>query len=112
LDVHGWRQNPWYLNRKREFTASQPRGQEEDYQGRHRTPTPSDRRFKKDIKLIGKHKQTGVPLYRFKYLWGSQEYEGVMAQDILNSYPEAVVIDTEGYYLVDYEVLGVEFREV
>lgn len=67
-------------------------------------PPPSDRRLKRDIALLGSH--DGVLLYRFKYLWSSQEYVGVMAQDILQSHPQAVTKSKAGYYRVDYSQLG------
>lgn len=59
----------------------------------------SDRRLKRDIHRIGTLK--GVPLYRFKYLWSDQVYEGVMADEVR---PEAR-INIGGYLAVDYRVL-------
>lgn len=67
-------------------------------------PPPSDSRLKKDIVRLGSFK--GVPLYRFKYRWSEVEYVGTMAQDILNSHPKAVSVDSYGFYRVDYGQLG------
>ncbi len=65
---------------------------------------PSDSRLKKDIVHLGSFK--GVPLYRFKYRWSEVEYVGTMAQDILDSHPQAVSVDSYGFYRVDYGQLG------
>jgi hypothetical protein len=37
-------------------------------------------------------------------------YEGVMAQDVLKVMPEAVSIGPDGYYRVNYKMLGVPLR--
>lgn len=71
-------------------------------------PTPpSDRRLKTNIK----HLQTlsnGIKLYSFEYIWGGPVYVGVMAQDLLDSHPQAVVTDKYGYYAVNYALLGLK----
>jgi hypothetical protein len=64
----------------------------------------SDRRLKKDIKRVGETKG-GAPLYQFSYLWDDVKHIGTMAQDILDTQPEAVKVMDNGYYAVDYEVL-------
>ncbi|HEU4966804.1 MAG TPA: tail fiber domain-containing protein [Candidatus Saccharimonadales bacterium] len=66
---------------------------------------PSDRRLKQHIR----HIQTlanGLKLYSFQYKWGGPEYVGVMAQDLLDTHPEAVLTDSNGYYQVRYDLLG------
>lgn len=68
-------------------------------------PPPSDRRLKTDIKYI-KTLENGIKIYSFKYLWSNQSYVGVMAQDLLSSYPEAIIKDSFGYYSVKYGALG------
>ena len=68
---------------------------------------PSDRRLKRNIRWVA-HTDRGVSLYRFQYLWSSQEYVGVMAQDLVDSHPEALEVDSFGYYRVDYEKLGLQ----
>ena len=48
----------------------------------------------------------GLPLYSFRYLWDDTEYVGVMAQDVLKVRPEAVSVGEDGFYRVDYAMLG------
>jgi hypothetical protein len=64
-------------------------------------------RLKRDISPLGRTEE-GIQLYRFKYLWSGQEYVGVMAQDLLETHPWAVSIDRSGFYMVDYDKLGLE----
>lgn len=65
----------------------------------------SDIRAKENIILIGQ--KNGYPLYEFSYCGRSERYRGVMAQDILQSNPDAVFIDlNDGLYCVDYSQLG------
>ena len=71
-------------------------------------PPPSDVRLKKDIVYVGVN-DSGIRLYRFKYLWSDTEYVGVMAQEVLHTHPEAVITDQWGYHRVDYGMLGIEF---
>jgi len=68
---------------------------------------PSDRRLKRNIKWLEKT-ENGMDIYRFQYLWSNTEYIGVMAQDLLKTHPEAVLIGSNGYYLVDYALLGMK----
>jgi len=65
----------------------------------------SDRRLKRRIVRLGKTPD-GLPLYRFQYIWGGPDYVGVMAQDLLELRPDAVIHDESGYLQVDYERLG------
>lgn len=71
----------------------------------------SDRRLKADITQTGLA-ENGLPVYRFRYRDGSQFYEGVMAQDVLEFMPEAVVRTADGYYAVNYSMLGMSMRQV
>lgn len=61
----------------------------------------SDRRAKEDIVLIGKT-DSGVNIYRFKYKHSGQTNIGYMAQELLESHPEAVSVGPDGLYRVDY----------
>lgn len=74
-------------------------------------PPNSDRWLKRDIQHLGtaQTKQGDINLYRFKYLWDDQEYVGVMAQELLTTHPDAVLVGTGGYYRVDYDMLGIPF---
>lgn len=61
----------------------------------------SDRRLKEDIERIGKT-DSGVPVYKFKYIGSPVTHIGYMAQDLLELQPESVHEDADGYYRVDY----------
>jgi endosialidase-like protein len=66
---------------------------------------PSDRRLKRDIERVGTH-ENGVGLFRFKYLWSDTPYIGVMAQDVVERFPEAVRVGPGDFMTVDYAALG------
>ena len=77
-------------------------------------PTPSDIDLKTNIKFENKFKNH-LPIYTFEYInkkHGDGRFEGVMAQDVEKTYPEAVGISPEGYKMVDYSKIGIEFRRV
>ena len=68
----------------------------------------SDRRLKRSVNFIGyRH---GVKLYSFQYLWSDVTYVGVMAQDLVDTHPEALSKDQFGYYMVNYSILGIEMK--
>jgi len=75
------------------------------------TKKVSDLRLKTDIRQIGTAAH-GLPLYAFRYIGETGLYEGVMAQDVLGVMPEAVSVAEDGYYRVDYELLGIPFRRL
>ncbi len=64
----------------------------------------SDRRLKKNIKRIGTH-ILGIGLYTWDYLWG-QPFSGVMADEVEQVMPEAIVMHPSGFKMVNYEMLG------
>jgi len=74
----------------------------------------SDMRIKENVSEIGKDAYTGLNLYHFSYINDpdSTMYEGVMAQEVLNFMPEAVVLTEDGFYAVDYNMLGMEMKQV
>lgn len=74
----------------------------------------SDRRLKHDISAAGVDDRTGLNLYQFSYRYDAQgsRYIGVMADEVQKSFPDAVSEDESGYMRVDYEKLGIEFKEV
>ena len=39
-------------------------------------------------------------------------FEGVMAQDVLKVMPEAVSIGADGFYRVNYTMLGIEMKRL
>jgi hypothetical protein len=70
-------------------------------------PITSDRRLKTDVKRVGEAAQ-GVNLYSFRYIGEDREFHGVIAQELLASEGNraAVELGADGYYRVDYAVLG------
>lgn len=61
----------------------------------------SDRRVKRDIKVIGRA-ENGLPIYSFRYAWDDKPQIGLMAQDVERKNPHAVVT-IGGIKHVDYE---------
>ena len=73
--------------------------------------SPSDRRLKKNIKLIGKSPK-GINIYAFEYInkiFGNGIWQGVMSDEIPQ---EAVIKHIDGYDRVDYSKLDVEFKNI
>jgi hypothetical protein len=73
-----------------------------------RTPTLSDIRLKRDIVELGQLK-SGLHLYRYRYVGHSRRYVGVMAQEVMQFDPDAVIVGDDGFLRVDYQRLGLEF---
>ncbi len=70
----------------------------------------SDKRLKQDIVLSGE--KDGIKLYDFSYLGGETRYRGVMADEIEKDYPDAVSVADNGFMMVDYSKLPVNFEVV
>lgn len=69
----------------------------------------SDVRAKQDIEYVGK--ENGHKIYKFAYKSNpNKKFIGVMAQDIIKTNPDAVR-EHNGIYHVDYNKIGVNFRE-
>jgi len=71
----------------------------------------SDRRLKENIKLIGKSKR-GFKIYTFEYKdkkYGEGIYQGVMSDEVPK---ENVIVSQDGYDMVNYSNLDVEFKRV
>ena len=69
----------------------------------------SDKRLKKNLKRVGTHKPTGVPVYDFNWKGqppGARKTRGPMAQDIEKVLPNAVAADRMGIKHVHPAVLG------
>ena len=71
----------------------------------------SDMRVKRDIVRVGTA-ANGLPLYQYKYLWSDTVYEGVMAQDVLKAFPDAIVRRAFGLLTVNYSTLGLKMTKV
>lgn len=71
----------------------------------------SDIRLKKSINHIGSS-PSGIPKYTFVYENDDKEiiYEGTIAQEIMNTHPNAVIMDSSGYYMVNYNLIDVDFK--
>ena len=72
---------------------------------------PSDIRLKTDIHQVGTTAHD-LPLYTFRYIGKEGHYEGVMAQDVIKVMPIAVSVGEDGYYRVNYDMLGIEMRRL
>ena len=76
----------------------------------------SDRRLKENIEEVAVDQRTALPLYEFNYVKEFSDpnvrYRGVMADDVELVYPEAVTETEFGYKVVNYGMLGIEFKEV
>lgn len=73
-----------------------------------KAPT-SDKRLKKNLKRVGTHKPTGVPVYDFNWKGqppGARKTRGPMAQDVEKVLPNAVAADRMGIKHVHPAVLG------
>lgn len=71
----------------------------------------SDRRLKENIIAVGEY-PNGLTKYEFNYIGDDVRYRGVMAQDVLEVAPEAVIELNTGMYAVDYQKLGIEMERV
>ncbi|MGL4526769.1 MAG: tail fiber domain-containing protein [Aestuariivirga sp.] len=68
--------------------------------GLQAAPLFSDRRLKDDIRRIGTA-DNGLPIYAYRYKGGKTVHIGVMADEALEAFPEAVS-ESHGMLLVDY----------
>lgn len=69
--------------------------------------TKSDARLKTGIKPVGV--KNGHTIYEWRYIGSPMRYRGVMAQDVIDINPSAVIVQN-GYYAVDYSALGLEME--
>jgi len=79
--------------------------------GNYKAKAFSDRRLKKNIKLIGKS-NSGINIYLFEYinkLLGEGVFQGVMSDEIP---VHAIVKHSNGFDCVDYSLLDVEFKSL
>ncbi len=72
---------------------------------------PSDARLKTDITAVGMA-ANGLNLYTWRYHGQPEVWQGVMAQEVLRSHPDAVETGAHGFYTVNYDKLGVEMIRV
>lgn len=70
----------------------------------------SDIRAKKNIEKVGE--KNGLNIYHFDYKDKPGRFEGVMAQEVLEKMPEAVVTMDDGHLGVRYDLIGIEMKEI
>ena len=73
------------------------------------TIAASDRRLKENIDHIG-NSPSGIKVYEFNYLNNDVRYRGVIANELVDSYPNAVSENKDGYYMIDYSQIDVDFE--
>lgn len=71
----------------------------------------SDIRLKENIVAVGRYKN-GLTMYEFNYIGNETRYRGVMAQEVMLDFPEAVITLADGMYAVDYDKLGIAMEKV
>ena len=76
-------------------------------QGEVTADTYSDIRLKENVELIGKS-PSNINIYKFNYKGKDTVYEGVMAQEV----PWASIEDQDGYLMVDYSKVDVDFKKI
>jgi hypothetical protein len=69
----------------------------------------SDVRLKRHIVEVARL-HNGIGLYRYRYSWSDQLFVGVMAQEVAEIVPDAVVRGADGYLRVDYVRLGLKLQ--
>ena len=70
----------------------------------------SDVRLKENIESIGAS-PSGIPLYLFNYKHDPDtRYQGTMAQDLMDTHPDAVHRGADGYLSVDYSRIDIDFK--
>ena len=84
---------------------------EDDFNPGDDDSAASDLRLKTDICKVGTTVY-GLPLYRFRYKGRDELYEGVMAQEVAEVMPSAVLTGDDGYLRVNYRSLGITMRQV
>lgn len=67
----------------------------------------SDRRLKENIVPVGE--SNGFHLYEFNYTGQPQRYRGVIAQEVVETRPDAVKL-VDGYMAVDYDAIGLKME--
>jgi hypothetical protein len=63
----------------------------------------SDARLKTDLVRVGS--ANGLPLYRFRYVWGGPPCIGHLAHEVRERFPHAVREHASGFLTVDYGAL-------
>jgi len=67
----------------------------------------SDIRLKENVELIGKS-PSNINIYKFNYKYNPTTYQGAMAHEV----PWASVKHSNGYMMIDYNKIDVEFKKI
>lgn len=83
-------------------TAPTPSVQDYDT-GTTTTWDESDQRLKTDVVQLG-YLPSGIPWYQFRYIYDAQRrvHQGVMAQEVAEVFPDAVLLGEDGFLRVNY----------
>lgn len=71
----------------------------------------SDARLKDKVQEVGTY-ENGLPMYEFNYLGEPTRFRGVMAHDVADQYPDALILEDDGYLAVNYGALGISMEVV
>ena len=80
-------------------------------QGLGSAMSPSERKLKRNITLVGKS-PSGLNIYNFEYInpkHGEGVYQGVISDEVPK---EAVLNHPDGYEMVDYSLIDVNFKKI
>jgi hypothetical protein len=72
----------------------------------------SDIKIKENIKHVRVDEATGLNIYEFSYKGDPRRFEGVIAQEVEKVYPDAVSDTDLGFKAVNYEMLGLQMKEL
>tara|TARA_B100000123_G_scaffold232312_1_gene182233 strand:- start:185 stop:727 length:543 start_codon:yes stop_codon:yes gene_type:complete len=89
---------------KQEQANTAPRGQGYG-------PMASDMKLKENIIKVD-NSPSGINIYEWNYIGKSQRYRGVLAQELLESHPEAVTMCPNGFLGVYYGKIDVKMEAV
>ena len=79
--------------------------------GQENGPMASDMKLKENIIKVG-NSPSGINVYEWNYIGKSQRYRGVLAQELLESHPEAVTMCPNGFLGVYYGKIDVKMEAV
>lgn len=72
---------------------------------------PSDIRLKENIEKISVS-DSGINIYKFNFIGEDITYQGVIAQELINTEFEKALIIEDDFYKVDYSQIDVEFKKL
>jgi hypothetical protein len=106
----GQAEKDWYTKRDADRMALVNAGTSVVGQAAGAAAAASDIRLKKNI--VYSHTENGHKIYEFEYKnEPNVKYSGVMAQEVLEKNPSAVV-EENGYYKVYYDMLGLTMKKL